>query len=108
MAEGPQALKKDPLSEIAAPRGGLFFWCCPMRFLLLLSLLYALPRKSQALHGKFTELTGRPRRNAPVSVPFRRKVCYTGLAALPADIVRKGGVAQWRIFPHLSCPSEQM
>ena len=62
-----------------------------MRFLLLLSLLYALPRKSQALHGKFTELTGRPRRNAPVCVPFRRKVCYTGLAALPADIVRKGG-----------------
>ncbi len=62
-----------------------------MRFLLLLSLLYVLLRKSQALRGKFTELTGRPRRNAPVSVPFRRKVCYTGLAALPADIVRKGG-----------------
>ena len=60
MAEGPQALKKDPLSEIAAPRGGLFFWCCPMRFLLLLSLLYALPRKSQALHRKFTERTGLP------------------------------------------------
>ena len=60
MAEGPQALKKDPLSEIAAPRGGLFFWCCPMRFLLLLSLLYALPRKSQALHGKFTERKGLP------------------------------------------------
>ena len=31
-----------------------------MRFLLLLSLLYALPRKSQALRGKFTELTGLP------------------------------------------------
>ena len=31
-----------------------------MRFLLLLSLLYALPRKSQALHGKFTERTGTP------------------------------------------------
>ena len=62
-----------------------------MRFLLLLSLLYALPRKSQALHEKFTELTGRSRHNAPVCVSFRRKVCYTDLAALPADIVRKGG-----------------
>ena len=79
-----------------------------MRFLLLLSLLYALPRKSQALHGKFTERTGRPRRNAPVSVPFRRKVCYTGLAALPADIVRKGGVAQWSLFLLLRCLSQQM
>ena len=79
-----------------------------MRFLLLLSLLYALLRKSQALHGKFTELTGRPRRNAPVSVPFRRKVCYTGLAALPADIVRKGGVAQWSLFLLLRCLSQQM
>ena len=48
------------------------------------------------------------RRNVFVCVPFRRKVCYTGLAALPADIVRKGGVAQWRIFLHLSCPSQQM
>ena len=79
-----------------------------MRFLLLLSLLYALLRKSQALHGKFTELTGRPRRNAPVSVSFRRKVCYTGLAALPADIVRKGGVAQWSLFLLLRCLSQQM
>ena len=56
-----------------------------------LFLLYAIPRKSQALHRKFTELTGRPRRNAPVSVSFRRKVCYNKPAALPADIVRKGG-----------------
>ena len=31
-----------------------------MRFLLLLSLLYALPRKSQAVRGKFTELTVLP------------------------------------------------
>ena len=62
-----------------------------MRFLLLLFLLYALPRKSQALHGKFTELTDRPRRNAPVSVPFRRKVCYNKPAALPADFNRRGG-----------------
>ena len=31
------------------------------------------------------------RRNVFVRVSFRRKVCYTGLAALPADIVRKGG-----------------
>ena len=79
-----------------------------MRFLLLLFLLYALPRKSQALRGKFTERTGRLRRNAPVSVPFRRKVCYTGLAALPADIVRKGGVAQWSLFLLLRCLSQQM
>ena len=125
-----------------------------------LFLLYAIPRKSQALHGKFTELTGRPRqwlslreswreaperarmltenhkrgdsialteglliaarrlsgdglalsviasqchlshrerlspagsRNRFVCVPFRRKVCYTGLAALPADFNRRGG-----------------
>ena len=62
MAEGPQALKKDPLSEIAAPRGGLFFWCCPMTYLFLhpSSLLYALPRKSQAVRGKFTDRKGLP------------------------------------------------
>ena len=40
MAEGPQALKKDPLSEIAAPRGGLFFWCCPMDNLYVCYLYY--------------------------------------------------------------------
>ena len=62
MAEGPQALKKDPLSEIAAPRGGLFFWCCPMTYLFPhpSSLLYALPRKSQAPHRKFTDRKGLP------------------------------------------------
>ena len=31
------------------------------------------------------------RRNVFVCVPFRRKVCYNKPAALPADIVRKGG-----------------
>ena len=48
------------------------------------------------------------RRNVFVRVPFRRKVCYTGLAALPADIVRKGGVAQWSLFLLLRCLSQQM
>ena len=48
------------------------------------------------------------RRNVFVRVPFRRKVCYTDLAALPADIVRKGGVAQWSLFLLLRCLSQQM
>jgi len=30
------------------------------------------------------------RQNVFVRVPFRRKVCYTGLAALPADFNRRG------------------
>ena len=48
--------KKDPLSEIAAPGGGLSFWVSQWTHLLLpLSLLlYAILRKSQALHRKFT------------------------------------------------------
>ena len=48
--------KKDPLSEIAAPGGGLSFWVSQWTHLLLpLSLLlYAIIRKSQALHRKFT------------------------------------------------------
>ena len=48
--------KKDPLSEIGAPGGGLSFWVSQWTHLLLpLSLLlYAILRKSQALCGKFT------------------------------------------------------
>ena len=48
------------------------------------------------------------RRNVFVRVPFRRKVCYNKPAALPADIVRKGGVAQWSLFLLLRCLSQQM
>ena len=48
--------QKNPLSEIAAPGGGLSFWVSQWTHLLLpLSLLlYAILPKSQALCGKFT------------------------------------------------------
>ena len=73
--------KKDPLSEIAAPGGGLSFWVSQWTHLLphLPSLLYAIPRKSQVLCGKFTVtllLAG------PVS--FWRKEWYNGFAVHPA------------------------
>ena len=49
-------------------------------------LLYAIPRKSQALHRKFTVtlLLASP-------VSFWRIICYNGFAALPAHFVREGG-----------------
>ena len=73
--------KKDPLSEIAAPGGGLSFWVSQWTHLLLpLSLLlYAIPRKSQALHRKFTVALLFP---SPVS--FWRNVWYNGFAVHPA------------------------
>ena len=51
--------KKDPLSEIGAPGGGLSFWVSQWTHLLppLSLLLYAILPKSQALHRKFTSLT---------------------------------------------------
>lgn len=73
--------KKDPLSEIAAPGGGLSFWVSQWTHLLLpLSfLLYAILRKSQALCGKFTVtlLLASP-------VSFWRIICYNGFAVHPA------------------------
>ena len=69
---------------------GAFHLVKSVELLTIPLLLYALPRKSQALHGKFTELTGRPRRNAPVSVSFRQKVCYTGLAVHPVILYGRG------------------
>ena len=79
--------KKDPLSEIAAPGGGLSFWVSQWTHLLphLPSLLYAILRKSQALCGKFTVtlLLASP-------VSFWRIICYNGFAALPAHFIREG------------------
>ena len=80
--------KKDPLSEIAAPGGGLSFWVSQWTHLLphLPSLLYAILRKSQALHRKFTVtlLLASP-------VSFWRIICYNGFAALPAHLFGRGG-----------------
>ena len=80
--------KKDPLSEIAAPGGGLSFWVSQWTHLLLpLSLLlYAILPKSQALCGKFTVtlLLASP-------VSFWRIICYNGFAALPAHLFGRGG-----------------
>ena len=80
--------KKDPLSEIGAPGGGLSFWVSQWTHLLphLPSLLYAILRKSQALHRKFTVtlLLASP-------VSFWRIICYNGFAALPAHFIREGG-----------------
>ena len=76
--------KKDPLSEIGAPGGGLSFWVSQWTHLLphLPSLLYAIPRKSQALHRKFavTLLLASP-------VSFWRNMWYNGFAALPAHFM---------------------
>ena len=73
--------QKNPLSEIAAPGGGLSFWVSQWTRLLphLPSLLYAIPRKSQALCGKFTVtlLLASP-------VSFWRIICYNGFAVHPA------------------------
>ena len=73
--------KKDPLSEIAAPGGGLSFWVSQWTHLLppLSLLLYAILPKSQALHRKFTVALLFP---SPVS--FWRNVWYNGFAVHPA------------------------
>ena len=80
--------KKDPLSEIAAPGGGLSFWVSQWTHLLppLSLLLYAILPKSQALHRKFTVALLFP---SPVS--FWRNVWYNGFAALPAHLFGRGG-----------------
>ena len=54
--------------------------------LSFLLLLYAIPRKSQALCGKFTVtlLLASP-------VSFWRNVWYNGFAALPAHLFGRGG-----------------
>ena len=80
--------KKDPLSEIAAPGGGLSFWVSQWTHLLppLSLLLYAILPKSQALHRKFTVTLLFP---SPVS--FWRNVWYNGFAALPAHLFGRGG-----------------
>ena len=50
--------KKDPLSEIGAPGGGLSFGCADGVFAFsFVLLLYAILPKSQAVRGKFTSLT---------------------------------------------------
>ena len=73
--------KKDPLSEIAAPGGGLSFWVSQWTHLLppLSLLLYAILPKSQALCGKFTVtlLLASP-------VSFWQKEWYNGFAVHPA------------------------
>ena len=73
--------KKKPLSEIAAPGGGLSFWVSQWTHLLppLSLLLYAILPKSQALHRKFTVALLFP---SPVS--FWRNVWYNGFAVHPA------------------------
>ena len=104
MAEGPQALKKDPLSEIAAPGGGLSFWVSQWTHLLLpLSLLlYAILRKSQALHRKFTVTL-----LLAFSVSFWRIICYTGFAALLAHLFGRGGEKNGKYsFFHTICRSK--
>ena len=95
---------KNPLSEIAAPGGGLSFWVSQWTHLLLpLSLLlYAILPKSQALRGKFTVtllLAG------PVS--FWRIICYNGFAALPAHLFGRGGEKNGKYsFFHTVCRSK--
>ena len=78
----PEGAKKPPFGD-GAPGGGLSFWVSQWTHLLLpLSLLlYAILRKSQALHRKFTVtlLLAFP-------VSFWRNVWYNGFAALPAHL----------------------
>ena len=96
--------QKDPLSEIAAPGGGLSFWVSQWTHLLppLSLLLYAIPRKSQALCGKFTVtlLLASP-------VSFWRKEWYNGFAALPAHLFGRGGEKNGKYsFFHTVCRSK--
>ena len=79
--------KKDPLSEIAAPGGGLSFGCADGVFAFsFVLLLYAILPKSQAVRRKFTVtlLLAFP-------VSFWRIICYNGFAALPAHLFGRGG-----------------
>ena len=96
--------QKNPLSEIAAPGGGLSFWVSQWTHLLLpLSLLlYAILPKSQALCGKFTStlLLAFP-------VSFWRIICYNGFAALPAHLFGRGGEKNGKYsFFHTVCRSK--
>ena len=84
--------QKSPLSEIAAPRGGLFFWCCPMDNLYVCYLYYMpfpakVKRCAESLQNgracQWLSLMGRPafvqparepphcRRGYPLSPPLR-------------------------------------
>ena len=69
LTDGSRAVstkKEDPLSELQL-REGVFPLGVPMAYLLLhlLFIVYAIPRKSQALCRKFTELDSLQRAGVP-------------------------------------------